>query len=149
MALNTCEPCCNPEEFARLQDSYRCSILRILCDQLTQLIAITSGEAGIIIDGVVNVKETRPDSARCDNVPATSVSSQPACANNPSRRGACFFNDADKLCYLKFGATASNTDYTIKIFSNGFFSMPFPAYTGQIDVIWEATPTGKLLVTEF
>ncbi len=46
MALTTCEPCCNPEEFSRMQESYRASVLRILCDQLTELVAIAAGGGG-------------------------------------------------------------------------------------------------------
>lgn len=102
----------------------------------------------VYTQGTVDTRETRPASANVSNV-TSSASSTTACATNVNRRGACFYNDVDKACYLKFGATASTTDFTVKIFPNGFFTMPFPVYTGQIDVIWDSSPTGDLRVTEF
>ncbi len=102
----------------------------------------------VYTQGTVDTKETRPASASVSNV-TSSGSNSTALVSNTNRRGACFYNDVDKACYLKFGATASTSDFTVKIFPDGFFTMPFPVYTGQIDVIWDSSPTGDLRVTEF
>lgn len=92
--------------------------------------------------------EVRSSSATVSSV-ASSATSVSVVASNTSRRAITFYNDCDKSCYLKFGTTASTSSFTIRIFPNGFFSMPFPAYTGAIDGIWEAAPTGSLRVTEY
>ncbi len=70
-------------------------------------------------------------------------------AANSRRRGLIVYNAADKDLYLKLGATASLSSYTIKIAAEGgCWEMPIPIYTGVIDVIWAADPTGSAKVTE-
>lgn len=96
----------------------------------------------------VPTSEIRPSTSSVTSV-SSSGTSVSILASNSSRRGATFYNDVDKPCYLKFGATASTSSFTVKIFSNGFFSMPFPVYTGAIDAIWDSSPTGSLRITEF
>lgn len=91
--------------------------------------------------------ELRPSSATVSNVSA-SASSVSVLASNSARRVATFYNDSDRACYVKFGTTASATSYTVKLFPNGFFSTPWPTYTGAIDAIWDSGPTGALRVTE-
>ena len=91
--------------------------------------------------------QTGPATAATTNVSAT-ASSTSALASNTARRGASFYNDADKACYLKHGTTASTSSFAVKIFPNGYYELPFPVYTGAVDVIWDASPTGSLRVTE-
>lgn len=91
--------------------------------------------------------EVRPTQSSVTSVLATGISTA-VLAANPDRRAATFYNDADKSCFLKFGATASTSSYTVRLYPTGFFTMPYPAYTGPIDAIWEAAPTGALRVTE-
>jgi hypothetical protein len=79
----------------------------------------------------------------------SSASNQTALFANDARFGACFYNDADKACYLKLGTTASTSSFTVKIAAGSYYELPAtPIYTGQVDVIWDASPTGNLLVTE-
>lgn len=79
---------------------------------------------------------------------ATSVT---VLAASSARIGATITNDSSALLYLKFGATASTTSYTVVL--AGAASAPFsyyevPAgYTGIIDGIW-ASATGNARVTE-
>lgn len=70
-------------------------------------------------------------------------------AANAARKTATFFNDSTSLLYLKFGTTASTTDYTVKIAAGGYFELPLGAYTGRIDGIWSADSSGAVRITEY
>lgn len=70
-------------------------------------------------------------------------------AANANRRGLYIFNDSDQILYIKFGATATITDFTVKVAAGGFYEMPpGPVYTGIVDGIWAAGSTGAAQVTE-
>jgi hypothetical protein len=60
--------------------------------------------------------------------------------------GAAVFNDSTALLFVKLGATASATSFTVKLYQDGYFEVPF-GYTGIIDGIW-ASATGSARVTE-
>lgn len=68
-------------------------------------------------------------------------------ALNTNRRAAAFFNDSTAVLYLKLGATASTTSYTVQIPSNGYYEVPQPCFTGAIDGIW-ASATGNARITQ-
>lgn len=74
---------------------------------------------------------------------ATSVS---LLAANASRKGATVYNDSSAILYLKLGATASTTSYTLQMAANGYYEVPF-GYVGAIDGIW-ASATGNARITE-
>ncbi|RJP21683.1 MAG: hypothetical protein C4529_07080 [Deltaproteobacteria bacterium] len=78
---------------------------------------------------------------------ASSASSVTILAANAARKGAIVYNDVDKYLYLKFGATASTTSFTVKMGPGDYYEVPF-GYTGILDGIWEASPTGSARVTE-
>jgi hypothetical protein len=46
MTLNTCDPCCNPEQMSKSQESFRSSELRILC-QIRELLD-DGGGGGVV-----------------------------------------------------------------------------------------------------
>jgi hypothetical protein len=69
-------------------------------------------------------------------------------ASNVNRRMAILFNDCDKAVYVKLGATASTTSFSYKLSPAQTLELPIPLYTGAIDAIWDATPTGSMRVTE-
>jgi hypothetical protein len=100
-------------------------------------VAVTSGGGSGI----------KPATATLSN-PSASATSATVLAANANREGAIFVNDADKICYLKFGATASATSYSRKLMPGESYELPRAAYTGKVDGIWETGPTGKLYVTE-
>ena len=89
-----------------------------------------------------------------DDVPATgitsnvvsSASSVTLLAANTSRFGAMIFNDSTAVLYVKLGATASATSYTVKMDAGDYFEVPYE-YTGIIDGIW-ASATGSARITE-
>lgn len=69
-------------------------------------------------------------------------------ASNANRRMAIMTNDTDKNVYVKLGATASTTSFSYKLTPGQTLELPIPMYTGAIDAIWDASPTGSMRVTE-
>lgn len=69
-------------------------------------------------------------------------------ASNANRRMAIMVNDADKNAYVKLGTTASTTSFSYKLTPGQILELPTPVYTGAIDAIWDAGPTGSMRVTE-
>lgn len=79
---------------------------------------------------------------------AASASNQTLAAADSTRRGLMVFNDSDKDLYLKYGATASTTSFTVRIAAGGYWEMHQPIYLGIIDGIWATGPTGSARVTK-
>lgn len=75
-----------------------------------------------------------------------SASSVTVLAANTSRIGATVYNDSTSVLYLKLGATASTTSFTVKLQADDYYEVPF-GYTQIIDGIW-ASATGSARVTE-
>lgn len=78
---------------------------------------------------------------------ASSATNVTLLSSNANRRMATIFNDSTQVLYVKFGATASTTSYTVQVSPSGFFEFPYPTYTGQIDGIW-ASANGNARITE-
>lgn len=77
---------------------------------------------------------------------ASSGSSVALFTANEQDNGRTVFNDSTAVLYLKFGATASTTDYTVQIAAGGFYEFPFPPYVGEVDGIW-ASANGNARLT--
>lgn len=79
------------------------------------------------------------------NSSATNVTLQAA---NSARRGLLIFNESTATLYLKFGATATITSYTVQVPAGGLYELPAnPIYTGIVDGLW-ASVNGAAQVTE-
>jgi hypothetical protein len=80
---------------------------------------------------------------------ASSATNVTILASNANRKGMMLFNDSSATLYLKFGATASTTSYTVQIGPNGYYEAPASVYlyTGIMDGIWSAA-NGSARVTE-
>jgi len=78
---------------------------------------------------------------------ASSASNVTLAAENLSRAALLIFNDSTANLYIKFGETVTRTSFTVKIGAGGYFEVPQPPYTGQIDGIW-SDANGRALVTE-
>lgn len=80
---------------------------------------------------------------------AASVTSVPLLTPRTTRAQALFYNDSTATLYLKVGATASTSSFTVKIAPGGYYELPAAGgvYTGAIDGIWDAA-AGAVLVTE-
>lgn len=109
--------------------------------------ATTDDRATVDTAGNVSVKQARAATATLANVSdsATSVTLQAANAN---RLGWSCFNDSTEALFVKFGATASATSFTVKVGAGAFYEMPVPIFTGLIDGIWNADSTGAARLTE-
>lgn len=104
---------------------------------------IADGDGSLTVDGTVNLSAATSPS---QTSPSVTTSSTSVLASNTSRLGATFYNEGSSDCYLKLGATASTTSYSVKISSGGYYELPF-RYTGAIDGI-TSTGTAQLRVTE-
>ena len=90
------------------------------------------------------IRQNSP-TATLSNV-ASSATNVTLLALNLNRTGATVANDSNQVLYLKLGATASTTSYTVKMRSSDYYEVPF-GYTGQIDGIW-ASANGNARITE-
>jgi hypothetical protein len=80
---------------------------------------------------------------------ASSIASVVIRAAQVARRGLIVFNDSTSRLYLKYGAGASPTSFTVRIEPEGYWELPYNAepYTGLVEGIWEAA-NGFARVTE-
>jgi hypothetical protein len=60
-------------------------------------------------------------------------------AGTGAANGRAVYNDSTAVLYLKFGAVASVSSYTVQVAAGGFFEFPVPLYNGQVDGIWAST----------
>lgn len=92
----------------------------------------------------INTYQSNP-TATLSNV-SGSATSVTLLASNTSRKGVTIYNDSSAILYVKFGASASTTSFTIKMAADTYYEVPF-GYTGIIAGIW-ASATGSARVTE-
>jgi hypothetical protein len=65
-----------------------------------------------------------------------------------SRKGFIFFMEGSNTAYVKFGAGASSSDYSVTIVGlGGFYELSSLRYTGELSVAFKNT-TGVLRITE-
>lgn len=77
---------------------------------------------------------------------ASSATSVTLLAANTARRGATVYNDSTAVLYLKLGATASATSFTVQLGAGDYYEVP-GRYAGIIDGIW-ASANGNARITE-
>lgn len=81
---------------------------------------------------------------------ADTATSTTLLASNASRKGHTIYNDSTVTLYVKHGATASTTSFTVPIAAGGFYESPAsPIYTGIIDGIWASDAAGSARITEY
>lgn len=78
----------------------------------------------------------------------SSASSVTVFAANGAARARTIYNDSTAVLYLKFGATASTTSYTVQLASGDYYEFPQPLYGGLVDGIW-ASANGAARTTEW
>lgn len=88
--------------------------------------------------GRLTVKETAATATL--GVVAPSATSVTLLTANSSRLGFAIHNDSGNTLYVKYGATASTSSYTYKIWPGG--TLIEPEYTGIVDGIWTAAGSG-------
>jgi hypothetical protein len=79
---------------------------------------------------------------------ASSASSTVLFAANGNDNARVLFNDSTAILYVKFGATASATSYTVQVAPQGYFEFPLPLYNGEVDGIW-ASANGNARLTSW
>jgi hypothetical protein len=113
----------------------------------TSALPISDDGGSITVDGTVTAEAETVSISSVTSATA-SASSVTVLASNANRKLAVFVNDADKIAYVKLGATASTTSYSYKLQPNSTLELAQPVYTGVVDAIWESSPTGAMRVTE-
>lgn len=116
-----------------------------------QRIKLVHGIDGVNDGDVANtnplpVKEKRAATATTTSVSDTALSTT-LLAANANRLGATVYNDSTVDLYLKLGATASLTSFTVKMAADGYYEVPFN-YTGIIDGIWASDAIGAARIVE-
>jgi hypothetical protein len=118
-------------------------------------VVIASDQGGVPVTGTITAnagtgtfitKGLRASTATLANV-AASASNVTLLASNASRIGATIYNDSTVAVFVKLGATASATSFTVKIDGGGFYAVD-PTYTGIIDGIW-GSASGSARLTEW
>lgn len=110
---------------------------------MTELVPIVriKGEGGSVASGGSG---TAPSVTQITSS-ATVVTLQAA---NDNRKQWTIYNLADKDLYLKWGSSASLTDFTVIVPYRGYYELPLPTYLGIITGIWSGSPTGNAYATE-
>jgi hypothetical protein len=69
-------------------------------------------------------------------------------ASNTNRKQAFIYNDSTAAMFVKFGASATSSSFTVKLAANTAYILPTPPiYSGVITAAWEAA-NGSARVTE-
>jgi len=92
-----------------------------------------------------------PQSATLANVGSSATSVSLFAAATGHVNGRAIFNDSTQVLYVKFGATASNSSYTVQIAASGYYEFPAEAggvYAGAVDGIW-ASANGNARLTSW
>lgn len=120
----------------------------------TTIHGLSTAGGGTIVDVKVTPAGALVTETTLDTKATSSVTSVAASATNvtllslnANRAMASFFNDSTSAAYVKLGATASTSSFTIKMAANSFYELPLPVYTGIIDCIWDSA-TGNMRITE-
>ncbi len=78
---------------------------------------------------------------------AGSTSSVTLLASNTSRKGFSIYNDSTAILYIRFQATATTSNFSVKLQPDAYYEDAI-GYTGIVDGIW-ASATGNARVTEY
>lgn len=74
------------------------------------------------------------------------ASSTTLLSSNSSRRGFRLQNDSTQTAYVKYGTTATTSDYTVQLLPGAYLEEE--NYTGRVDCIWAADASGAMKITE-
>lgn len=93
------------------------------------------------------IKPAGSTTATLANV-SSSASNVTLRAANTARLGLMMYNDSTSSCYVKFGATASATSFTVFLGPTAYYELPGPhVYNGIVDGIW-VSANGNMRVSE-
>lgn len=114
-----------------------------------QRVKMQTGGDGVAVD----VSDANPmptaaaatTAASCTSVSA-SVTVVTLLVSLPARLGATVHNDSTSILYLRLGAAASTTTFSVRVPPQGYYEVPY-RYTGVITGIWDVA-AGNARVTE-
>lgn len=108
--------------------------------------SVVLGEQPILVSGAVDTTPTKCPNSTVTGVIASTTNFTVLPANG-NRCVATFYMDGNATAYIKLGATATTTDYTVKVGNAGYYEVP-GNYTGQVDVIFDKNGNATLRTTE-
>src|SRR5574337_167033 len=107
--------------------------------------ALSLDTAGALrVTGFVTTNKAASSSVTSVNV--TSNANTTLLAANSTRVFAALFNNTGKTLYVKLGATASTSSFTVQIFNAAYWEVPND-WQGQIDAFSPTGTSGSVLVT--
>lgn len=77
-----------------------------------------------------------------------SASNQTLVVARAARKGLYIWNNSTEILYIKFGATATTSSWTIRLGAGDYYEAPSPCYTGIVDGIWANNASGSAKITE-
>jgi hypothetical protein len=89
-----------------------------------------------------------PQTATVSRVATSTVTAVLFAAAGATVKGRAIFNDSAAVLYVKFGATASSTDYTVQVAAGGYYELPVAVYGGVVHGIL-STGTGSAQCTSW
>lgn len=92
------------------------------------------------------IRVSNPSGSAVVTTVGSSIASVTLLSANANRKGATIVNNSTQVLFVKFGVTASNASFTVRMVASGYYEVPF-SYTGRIDGIW-AGVNGNAQVTE-
>jgi hypothetical protein len=121
--------------------------MAIVNDQAGEVIrkaAMLDGGTGT--DYRLHIEHLGPQTASVTRV-ASSATTVTLLAANAARKVYYLFNDSNRSAYVKFGAGASATDFTLKMAPGAFWENQEHAFRGVITAVWDQA-NGAMQVTE-
>lgn len=118
---------------------------------LTVTAAFANTASGQTASKVLHAQVIQQQRPTTSSVTSTNVDTSSAVtlkAANVNRTGLLIWNAGGGVLYVKFGSSASTTDFTVQIAANQLYEIPAPVYTGIVTGIWAAGSSGSGKVTE-
>lgn len=109
-------------------------------------VVLASNQSAVPVSGSITANPPTSTTGTRTDIAQSSVS-QIFLASNVSRKGATVYNDALTNLFLKLGATASSSDFIVRLSTQDYYEVPFN-YTGRIDGIWASAGAGNARITE-
>lgn len=97
--------------------------------------------------GTANLALRFPANATVSQV-SRSGSAVTLAAPNLARRGLNIANESSVMMFVKLGALATGSDFTVKLPPRANYELPFPDYTGLVTGVWATAGAGFAAVTE-
>jgi hypothetical protein len=120
--------------------------LQRIAQRITSLIALLP--AALSASGFLKVEQPSVAVAAVVTSVSGSATNVTLLSSNASRKGFTLTNDSTQICYVKYGTTATSSDYNLKLLPGAYYeSIDVYTYTGRIDAIW-VSANGAMKIAE-